>query len=45
VKKNNLKVTIITVCYNSQNFLDKAIDSVLSQNYENIEYLMILHYQ
>ena len=41
MKKNNLKVTIITVCYNSQNFLDKAIDSVLSQNYENIEYLII----
>lgn len=37
----NLKVTIITVCYNSDKTIERTIQSTLSQNYENIEYIVI----
>ncbi len=33
--------TIITVCYNAANSIEKTILSVLSQNYPNIEYIII----
>jgi glycosyltransferase involved in cell wall biosynthesis len=36
-----MKVTIITVCYNRKTTMDKAIKSVLDQNYPNIEYIII----
>jgi glycosyltransferase involved in cell wall biosynthesis len=36
-----LKISIITVCYNSEAFIASAIDSVLSQSYSNIEYIVI----
>lgn len=36
-----MKISIITVCYNSQVFIASAIDSVLSQSYSNIEYIII----
>jgi len=35
------KVSIITVTYNAENFLEKTIQSVLTQTYENIEYIII----
>ncbi|MFO8015708.1 MAG: glycosyltransferase family 2 protein [Candidatus Woesearchaeota archaeon] len=35
------KVTIITVCFNSRRTIEKTIKSVLSQNYKNIEYIVI----
>lgn len=35
------KVTIITVVYNGEKYLEQAIESVLSQDYPNIEYLII----
>lgn len=35
------KVSIITVCYNSDRFISSAINSVLSQLYDNIEYIII----
>lgn len=38
---NNIKVSIITVCYNSQNTIEKTIQSVLHQTYKNIEYIII----
>lgn len=39
--KNNLKVSIITVCLNAADSIEVAIGSVLSQTYPNIEYIII----
>tara|TARA_B110000114_G_C15092499_1_gene399399 strand:- start:129 stop:875 length:747 start_codon:yes stop_codon:yes gene_type:complete len=36
-----MKVSIITVCYNRINSIEKAILSVLNQDYQNIEYIII----
>ncbi|AWK06807.1 glycosyltransferase [Flavobacterium crocinum] len=36
-----MRVTIITVCYNRKNTIEKAIKSVLDQNYDDIEYIVI----
>lgn len=36
-----MKISIITVCYNSESFISSAIDSVLSQAHPNIEYIVI----
>lgn len=37
----NLKISIITVCKNSQQFLNETISSVVNQQYKNIEYIII----
>lgn len=36
-----MRVTIITVCYNRAFTIEKAIQSVLTQNYSNIEYVIV----
>ena len=36
-----MKVSIITVCFNSAIYINSAIRSVLDQSYENIEYIII----
>ncbi len=36
-----LKVSIITVCFNCENTIEKTLNSVLNQNYKNIEYIII----
>lgn len=36
-----MKITIITVCYNRKATIGKAIESVLSQNYDDIEYIIV----
>ncbi|MEK7149424.1 MAG: glycosyltransferase family 2 protein [Patescibacteria group bacterium] len=36
-----MKISIITVCYNSAKTIKQAIKSVLSQTYSNIEYIVI----
>ena len=36
-----MKISIITVCYNSANTIEKTILSVASQTYKNIEYIII----
>ena len=38
---NNLKVSIITVCYNAEKHIEQAIQSVLAQTYKNIEYIIV----
>lgn len=36
-----LKFSIITVCFNSSRYIEKAIQSVLNQAYQNVEYVVI----
>ncbi|SHH03614.1 glycosyltransferase family 2 protein [Flavobacterium defluvii] len=36
-----MRITIITVCYNRKETIEKAIKSVLAQNYNDIEYIII----
>ena len=37
----DLKISIITINYNNKSGLEKTIESVLQQTYDNIEYLVI----
>jgi len=37
----NPKISIITVCFNAQNVIETCIQSVLSQTYLNIEYIVV----
>lgn len=37
----NVKISVITVCYNAATTLDHSIVSVLNQTYPNIEYIII----
>lgn len=39
--KNNPNVSIITVCLNSEKYIERAVKSILSQTYKNIEYVVI----
>ena len=36
-----MKVSIITVCYNSEKYIRSAIESVLNQTYGDIEYIVV----
>lgn len=36
-----LKISIITVCRNSEHFLAETINSVINQTYQNIEYIVV----
>ncbi len=39
--KKTLKVSVITVCKNAEQTIEQTIQSVLSQSYKNIEYIII----
>mgnify|MGYP002518173566 FL=1 len=36
-----LKVSMITICYNAEKTIAKTIESVLNQDYENLEYIIV----
>ena len=40
-KKKRMKISIITVCYNSEKYIRSAIESVLNQTYKDIEYIVV----
>lgn len=38
---NFLKITVITITYNAEKYLEQTIKSVIEQDYKNIEYIII----
>lgn len=36
-----MKISVITVCYNAENVIERTMRSVLSQNYTDIEYIIV----
>ncbi len=35
------KVSVIIPCYNTENYLDKCLKSVLNQTYKNLEIILV----
>lgn len=41
VENNNIKISIITISFNSQCVIERTIKSILSQTYSNYEYIIV----
>ena len=37
----NVKISIVTICRNSEKEIERTIESVLAQTYANIEYIIV----
>ena len=37
----DLKISLITVCYNAESTINRTIESVIAQNFQNVEYIII----
>lgn len=41
MKKGNPKISVVTVCYNAGNDIERTIKSIISQDYDNFEYIIV----
>lgn len=41
IKMNKLKISVVTVCFNAVDVIEKTILSIVNQTYQNIEYIII----